>query len=141
MSEYNQFIFFKDSSPFNFFPIKTSPSVFCCVVQSENSELIPALSALRIPFATTFHYPNSVRFCSESKIKLFFGIFQNGESCFFDIFFFHLLEFWMQTLGSSYKKALILRRENVKMLIRGVVAVMRVVKKHSKFTPIVFFLY
>ena len=47
----------------------------------------------------------------------------------------------MQTLGNIKKTGLILSSESVNMLIRGVVAAVRVVKIHSKSTPIVFLLY
>ena len=46
----------------------------------------------------------------------------------------------MHTLGLYLKKALILGSESVKMPIRGVLAAMRVVKKHSKIFSIVSFL-
>ena len=55
--------------------------------------------------------------------------------------FFHLREISKQTLGNVKKTALILSSESVNMLIRGVVAAVRVVKILSKSTPIVFLLY
>ena len=54
---------------------------------------------------------------------------------------FHLWEISKQTLGNIKKTALMLSNESVNMLIRGVVAAMRVVKNHSKSTSFVFFLY
>ena len=54
---------------------------------------------------------------------------------------FYLREISKQTLGNIKKTALILSSESVNLLIRGVVAAMRVVRNHSKSTPIVFFLY
>ena len=44
-------------------------------------------------------------------------------------------------MGNIKKLALILSSESVNMLIRGVVAAMRVVRKYSKCTSIVFLLY
>ena len=56
-------------------------------------------------------------------------------------YFFHLREISKQTLGNIKKTGLILSSESVNMLKRGVVAATRVVKIHSKSTPIVFLLY
>ena len=44
-------------------------------------------------------------------------------------------------MGNNKKTALILSSEIVNMLIRGVVAAVRVVKNHSKSTSTVIFLY
>ena len=57
------------------------------------------------------------------------------------ISFFHLREIGKQTLGNIKKTTLILSSESVNMLIRVVVAAMRVVKNNSKITSIVFLLY
>ena len=56
-------------------------------------------------------------------------------------YFFRRWEFWMYTQGSVWKKASLLGRSGVKMLIRGVMAVMLVVRNHGKFTSIVFLLF
>ena len=44
-------------------------------------------------------------------------------------------------IGEHLKKAIILSSESVNMLILGVVAAVRVVRNHSRSTPIVFVLY
>ena len=57
------------------------------------------------------------------------------------IIFFHLWEIGKHTLGNIKKTAVILSSESVNMLIRGVVAAVRVVRIHSKITLIFFLLY
>ena len=64
----------------------------------------------------------------------------NGENRLL-ISFFHLREISKQTLGNIKKTGLPLSSESVNMLIRWVVAAVRVVKIHSKSTPIAFLLY
>ena len=64
----------------------------------------------------------------------------NGENR-LSISFFHLWEISKQTLGNLKKTGLILSSESVNMLIRGVVAAVRLVKIHSKSTLFKFFLY
>ena len=64
----------------------------------------------------------------------------NGENRLW-IFLFHLREISKQTLGNIKKTALILSSESVNMLLREVVAAVRVVKNHSKITSIVCFLF
>ena len=59
----------------------------------------------------------------------------NGEN-FVDIFF-HLGEIWMQSWGSNEKKALFLGCDNVSILLRGVVAAVRLVINHPKFTIVI----
>ena len=54
---------------------------------------------------------------------------------------FYLWEISKQILGNIKKAALILSSESVNVLIRGVVAAVRVVRNHSKITSIVFLLY
>ena len=103
------------------------------------TEHIMAISGVHFSFATIFQYLKFVRFCSYSKLKLFCRF--NSQWCkpFVDIFF-HFREIGKQTLGNIKKTGLILSSESVNMLIRGVVAAVRVVKIHSKSTAIVFLL-
>ena len=95
---------------------------------------------MHFSFARIFQYLNFVRFRSSSKFKLFYGCSLRWCKQFVNIFF-HLWEMSMQTLGNIKKTGLILSSESVNMLIRGVVAAVRVVKIHPKSTPIVFFLF
>ena len=104
------------------------------------TELILAISSVHFLFTTIFQYPKFVRFCSHSKLKLSCGRSLQWCKPFVD-FFFHLREISKQTLGNNKKTGLILSSESANMLIRGVVAAVRVVKVHSKSTPIVFLLY
>ena len=67
-------------------------------------------------------------------------VIYNGAKPFVDIFF-NLREISKQTLGNIKNTGLILSSESVNMLIRGVVAAVRVVKIHSKNTPIAILLY
>ena len=62
---------------------------------------------------------------------------ENRSSISFFIFEKEASKHW----GTLKKTALILSSESVNMLIRGVVAAVRVVKIHFKITPIVFLLY
>ena len=95
------------------------------------TELNSANSAVHFWFATIFQCFNFVRFCSNSKLKLSHG--RNLQWCkpFLDIFF-HLREISKQTLENIEKTALILSSESVNILIRGVVAAVRVVKMTPK---------
>ena len=104
------------------------------------TELFSPISAVHSSFATIFQYVNFVRFRSYSKLKLSYGCRLQWWKRFVD-FFFHLREISKQTLGNIKKTGLILSSESVYMLIRGVMAAVRVVKLHSKSTPIVFLLY
>ena len=104
------------------------------------TELTLAISAVHFSFATIFQYLNFIRFCSYSKLKLSYGYSLQWWKAFVDIFF-HLREISKQTLRNIKKTGLTLSIESVNMVIRGVVAAVRVNKIHSKSTPIVFFLY
>ena len=116
---------------------------FCDAWFAQNNfltEVILAISAVHFSFATIFQYFKFVRFCSYSKLELCYRCSLQWWKSFVDIFFHHR-EISKQTLGIIKKKGLILSSESVNMLIRGVVAAVRVVKDHSKSTPTVFFLY
>ena len=52
-------------------------------------------------------------------------------------YLFPSLRFRSADIGDYLKNALILGSESVNTLLRGVVAAVRVIKSHSKFTPIV----
>ena len=104
------------------------------------TELNLAISGVHFSFPTIFQYLNFVRFRSYSKPKLSYRCSLQWWKPFVDIFS-HFWEISKQTLGNIKKTALILSSESVNMLIRGVVAAVRVVKIHSKNTPIVFFFY
>ena len=85
---------------------------------------------------------NSSDFAHIPNLRFPIDVVYNGENrlSIVDIFF-HLREISKQTLGNIKKTGLILSSESVNMLILGVVAAVRVVKTHSKSTPIVFLLY
>ena len=104
------------------------------------TELNSPISGVHFSFASIFQYFNFVRFRSFSKLNFFYKFSLQWWKPFVDIFF-HLWEISKQTLGNIKKTGLILCSESVNMLIRGVVAAVRVVKNHSKITPIVFLLY
>ena len=104
------------------------------------TEVNSSHSGVHISFATFFQDFNFVRFCSCSKLKLSYGCSVRSLKLFVDVFF-HLREISKQTLGNIKKTALILSIESVNMLIRGVVAAVRVVKTHSKSTPVLLLLY
>ena len=104
------------------------------------TEVNLAISGVHFSFTTIFQYLKFVRFCSYSKLKLSYGFNLQWCKSFVDIFF-HLREISKQTLGNIKKTGLISSSESVNMLIRGVVAAVRVVKIHSRITPFVFFLY
>ena len=104
------------------------------------TELNLAISAVHFPFTTNFQCLSSVRFRSFSKLNFSYRYNSQWWKPFVNIFF-HLREVSKQTLGNIKKTGLILSSESVNMLIRGVVAAVRVVRNHSKINPIVFFLY
>ena len=104
------------------------------------TELNLAISGVHFSVTAIFQYLKFVRFCSYSKHELSYRFSLQWCKPFVDIFF-HLREMNKQTLGNIRKTGLILSSESVNMLIRGVVAAVRVVKIHSKITPIVFLLY
>ena len=98
------------------------------------------ISAVHSSFPTIFQYLNFVRFRSYSKRKLSYGFSLQWWKPFVDIFF-HIREISKQTLWNIKKTALILSSESVNMLIRRLVAAVRVVRNHSKSTSIEFLLY
>ena len=104
------------------------------------TELNSPISAVHFSFTTIFQYLNFVGLCSHCKLKLYYGCNLQWSKFLVDIFF-HLREIRKQTLGTIWKKALILSSESVNMLIRGVVAAVHVVRNHSKSISIVSFLY
>ena len=87
-----------------------------------------------------FNILNSSDFAHLPNLSFPMDVVYNSENR-LSISFLHLREISKQTLGNIKKTGLILSSESVNMLIRGVVAAVRVVKIHSKSTPIVFFLY
>ena len=87
-----------------------------------------------------FFILNSSDFAHIPNLSFSMDVVYNGAKPFVDIFF-HLRETSKQTLGNIKKTALILSSESVNMLKHAVVAAVRVVRKHSKVTSIVFFLY
>ena len=92
-----------------------------------------------VRFLRFFNIFISSDFAHIPNLSFLMDINFNGET--FVNIFFHLREISKQTLGNIKKTALILSSESVNMLIRGVVAAVRVVRNHSKSTSIVFFLY
>ena len=142
MTEYNQFIFSGTLVHSNIFRLRLIRA-FSNAWFAQNkflTEVNLAISGVQFLFTTIFQYLKFVRFCSYSKLKLSYGCSLQWCKPFVDIFF-HLREISKQTLGNIKKTGLILSSESVNMLIRGVVAAVRVVKIHSKGTPIVFLLY
>ena len=142
MAKYNQFIFSGTLFHSNIFRLRLI-WVFSDAWFTQNkilTEVNLAISGVHFSVTTIFQYVKFVRFCSYSKIKLSYGCSLQWWKPFVDIFF-HLREISKQTLGNIKKTGLILSSESVNMLIRGVVAAVRVVKIHSKSTPIVFLLY
>ena len=104
------------------------------------TELNLAISGVHFSFPAIFQYLKFVGFRSYSKLRLSYRRSFQWWKLYVDIFF-HLREISKQTLGNIKKTALILSSESVNMLIRGVVAALRVVEIHSEITPIVFLLY
>ena len=142
MAEYNQFIFSGTLVHSNIFRLRLIRAIFDAWFTQNKflTEVNLAISGVHFSVTTIFQYLKFVRFCSYSKLKLSYGCSLQWLKPFVDIFF-HLREISKQTLGNIKKTGLILSSESVNMLIRGVVAAVRVVKIHSKSTPIVFLLY
>ena len=88
---------------------------------------------MHFSFATLFHYLNFVRFCLYSKLEL-------SRACNLR-YLFSSSRNRHANIGDHLKKPLILSRESVNMLKRGVVAAVHVVRNHSNSTSIVLFLY
>ena len=142
MTEYNRFIFSGTLFHSNIFRLRLIRA-FSDAWFAQNkflTEVNLAISGVHFLFTTIFQYLKFVRFCSYSKFKLSYGCSLQWCKPFVDIFF-HLREISKQTLGNIKKTGLILSSVSVNMLIRGVVAAVRVVKIHSKITSIVFLLY
>ena len=142
MTEYNIFTFSGTLVHSIIFRLRLIQAFFdACFAQNKFlTELNLAISAVHFSFATIFQYLNFVRFRSYPKLKFSYGCNLQWWKPFVDIFF-HLREISKQTLGNIKKTGLILSSESVNMLVRGVVAAVRVVRNHSKSNPIVFFLY
>ena len=142
MTEYNRFIFSGKLVHPNMFRLRLiRPFSDAWFAQNKFlTELNSAISRVHFLFATIFQYLNFVRFRSYSKFKLSYGCNLQWWKPFVDIFS-HVREISKQTLGNIKKTGLILSSESVNMLIRGVVAAVRVVKIHSKSTPFLFLLY
>ena len=142
MTEYNRFIFSGTLVHSNIFRLRLIRAISDAWFTQNNflTELNLAISGVHFSVTTIFQYLKFVRFCSYSKLQLSYRCSLQWWKPFVDIFF-HLREISKQTLGNIKKTGLILSSESVNMLIRGVVAAMRVVKIHSKITPIVFLLY
>ena len=142
MAEYNQFIFSGTLVHSNIFRLRLIWAFFDAWFTQNKflTELNLVISGVHFSVTTIFQYLKLVQFCSYSKLKLSYGCSLQWWKPFVDIFF-HLREISKQTLGNIKKTGLILSSESVNMLIRGVVAAVRVVKIHSKITPIVFLLY
>ena len=142
MAEYNQFIFSGTLVHSNIFRLRLIWA-FSDAWFARNkflTELNSPISGVHFPVTSIFQYLKFVRFRSYSKLKLSYRCSLQWWKPFVDIFF-HLREISKQTLGNIKKTGLILSSESVNMLIRGVVAAVRVVNNHSKITPIVFLLY
>ena len=142
MAEYNRFIFSGTLVHSNIFRLRLIRA-FSDARFTQNkflTELNLVISGVHFSVTTIFQYLKFVRFCSYSNLKLSYGFSLQWWKPFVDIFF-HLWEISKQALGNIKKTGLILSSESVNMLIRGVVAAVRVVKIHSKITPIVFLLY
>ena len=142
MAEYNQFIFSGTLVHSNIFRLRLLRAFFDAWFAQKKflTEVNLTISAVHFSFATIFQYLNFVRFRSNSKLKISYGCNLQWWKPFVDIFF-HLRQISKQTLGNIKKTGLILSSDSVNKLIRGVVAAVRVVKIHSKSTPIVFLLY
>ena len=142
MTEYNQFTFSRTLVHSNIFRLGLFRA-FSVVALAQNkflTELNSPVSAVHFSFATKFQYLNFVRFCSYSKLKFSHGCSLQWSRRFVDIFFL-LREKRKQTLRNIKKTALFLSSESVNMLIRGVVAAVRVVRNRSNIPSVVFFLY
>ena len=142
MAEYNRFIFSGTLVHSNIFRLRLIRA-FSDARFTQNkflTELNLVISGVHFSVTTIFQYLEFVRFCSYSNLKLSYGFSLQWWKPFIDIFF-HLREISKQTLGNIKKTGLNLSSESVNMLIRGVVAAVRVGKIHSKITPIVFLLY
>ena len=142
MAEYNQFIFSGTLVRSNIFRLRLIRAIFDEWFTQNKflTDVNLAIFGVHFSVTTFFQYLKFVRFCSYSKLKLSYGCSLQWCKPFVDICF-HLREISKQTLGNIKKTGLILSSESVNMLIRGVVAAVRVVKIHSKITPIVFLLY
>ena len=142
MTVYNRFIFSRTLVYSNIFCLRLIRAFFHAWFAQNKflTELFLAISGVHSSFATIFQYLKFGRFCLYSKLKLSYRFSLQRCKPFLDIFF-HLREISKQTLGNIKKTGLILSSESVNMLIRGVVTAVRVVKIHSKSTPIVFLLY
>ena len=145
MAEYNQFILSVTFLYSNSFRLRLIRAFFEAWFAQNKflTELSSPISGVHFPFTSIFQYLKFVRFRSYSKLKLSRRCRLQWRKPFVDIFlqFFHFREIGKQTLGNIKKTALILSCESVNMLIRGVVAAVRVATNHSKITSIVFFLY
>ena len=132
MAEYNRFIFSGTLVHSNIFRLRLIRAFFDAWFAQNKflTELYLAISGVHFSVITIFQYLKFVRFCSYSKLKLSHGCSLQWCKPFVDIFF-HLREISKQTLGNIKKTGLILSSESANMLIRGVVAAVRVVKNHS----------
>ena len=141
MTKYNQFIFSGTLVHSSIFRLRLFWTFFdAWFAQNKfSTELILAFSAVHFSFTSIFQYLKFVR-VSYSKLKLSYRCSLQWWKPFVDIFF-HLREISKQTLGNIKKTGLILSSESVNMLIRGVVAAVRVVNNHSENIPIVCPLY
>ena len=142
MAVYNRFIFSGTLVHPNIFRLRLIWAFFDAWFAQNKflNEFNLAISGVHFPIITIFQYLNFVRFCSYFQLKLSYRCNLQWWKPFVDIFF-HLRELSTQTLGNIKKTGLILSSESVNMLILGVVTAVRVVKIHSKITPIVFLLY
>ena len=142
MTEYNRLFYLNTLFHPNTFRLGLFRAIFdAWFAQREFlTELSSPFSAAYFSFATNFQYLNFVRFRSYSELRFSYGCSLQWWISFVDIVF-HLRQIRKQTMGNNKKTALILSSESVYMLIRGVVAAMRVVRNHSKSTAIVFVSY
>ena len=141
MAEYNQFIFSGTLVHPNIFRLRLIRAFLMRGLLRINFQLNSVWLFLGYTFRLLqfFNILNSSDFAHIPNLS-FMDVVHNGENR-FSISFFHLREISKQTLGNIKKTGLILSSESENMLIRGVVAAVRVVKIHSKSTPIVFLLY
>ena len=100
-TEYNQFIFYGTLVHLNIFRLGLSRAFFDAwfIQNIYLTELNSPISAVYFSFATIFHYFSFISFCSFSKLKICHECNFHGRELFVDINF-HLLEIWLQTLGT-----------------------------------------
>ena len=135
---------FNDISPSKYLPLKTIPNSELYLMRGSlttNFKLNSIHQFLRCTFRLQqfFTVLISSDFAHIPNSKFPLHVVYNGENRLLHFFIFE--KFGCKHWGLLKKKVLIWGSESVNMLIRGVVAAVRVFRNDFTFTPIIFLLY